>query len=304
MSLEIVSSKTNFDFIGKRYFAFLLSALLIAGSAYVWFDKGDAKFSIDYSGGHEVVVKLPEGSSTDDVRVALKKAGVEGAIVQAFEAASFEYSIRFASDMKSKEIVDMVKSALVPQFKDQVEVIKQDFVGPTIGEELKRKAYIAIFVGLIGMLAYITWRFELAFAIGAVAALFHDVIITMGVYLYFDFSIGVATLAAALTIVGYSVNDTIIVFDRMREELVKNDKGKLVDIMNFSINATLSRTIITSLLTLFAALSLLIFGGGAIADLSLFLSVGVVCGTYSTIFIATPVALGWERVRSAVEKKQ
>lgn len=310
MSIELISNKLNIDFLAKKYIAFIFSALMIAASAYIWFERGEAKFGIDYRGGHEIIVKAEQGISSPDIRRALSDGGVENPVVQAFEAESNEYSIRLGGmvDKEGHEIKDesrivreAVVAALSKAFPDKVEVIKTDFVGPTIGKELRKKALIAILVGLVGMLAYITYRFEFAFAVGAVVALFHDVIVAMGIYLFCGFDIGVATLAAALTIVGYSVNDTIIVFDRMREEIFKRKDFDLIELMNESINATLSRTVITSLLTFFSALALLLFGGAAIADLSLFLCVGVVCGTYSTIFIASPVALAWENFRNPVK---
>ncbi|MCB0335368.1 MAG: protein translocase subunit SecF, partial [Bdellovibrionales bacterium] len=218
---------------------------------------------------------------------------------QAFEEDKNDYAIRIAGSAEdSKSVVEAIGKALEKGFPSGYEVMKTDFVGPTIGAELKKKAITALVVGLLGILGYITYRFEFAFALGAVIALFHDVIVCIGVYLLCGLTLNMATLAAALTIVGYSVNDTIIIFDRMREEMYKRKNFVLRDLMNYSINATLSRTIITSLLTLFSALALLIFGGGAIRDLSLFLVVGVITGTYSTIFIASPIALMWEEMRT------
>lgn len=306
--MEIIPSGLKIDFLGKRYIAYFFSLLIIAGSVYVWIDRGEAKYGIDYSGGHEVVVRLPAGgtqaSNSEKVRKALKEGGIDNAIVQSFDDDMNEYALRFSAErLESSEVRDAVNQALKKDFDSNAEIVKQDFVGPTIGAELRQKALVAVLIGLIGILSYITYRFEFAFALGAVAALFHDVIVTMGVYLFFDFNISVATLAAALTIVGYSVNDTIIIFDRMREEIFKRQKFDLIEVMNFSISATLSRTVITSLLTLFSALALLLFGGGAIADLSLFLVVGVITGTYSTIFIASPVALAWENFRNPVGRE-
>lgn len=296
--MEIISSKTKFDFMGKKYIAFLLSLIVIVASFYEWFATGSEKFGIDYTGGHEVVVKIGGEADSEGIRKALKDGGIAAPIVQAFESEQGEYSIRVGGEEESAKVRQSIMSALKNQYSSEIEIIKTDFVGPTIGQELRRKALIAVIVGLIGILGYITYRFEFAFALGAVAALFHDVVVAIGVYLLLGQTISVATLAAALTVVGYSVNDTIIVFDRMREEIFKRQKYDLIEVMNFSINVTLSRTIITSLSTLFAAASLLIFGGGAIADLSLFLVIGVITGTYSTIFIASPVALAWEDFRS------
>ena len=307
--MELISSKLNVDFLGKKYFAFFLSAIMIGLSVYTWIDIGDAKYGIDYKGGHEIIVKTEAGITSEGIRKALSDGGVENSVVQSFEAGSSEFAIRLGGQAteegsgldESKKVRESITNALGSAFPGKVEIIKTDFVGPTIGKELCKKALVAVVIGLIGILGYITFRFEFAFALGAVAALFHDVIVSMGIYLLCGFSISVATLAAALTIVGYSVNDTIIVFDRMREEIFKQKNYELVDLMNRSINSTLSRTVITSLLTLFSALALLIFGGGAIADLSLFLVVGVITGTYSTIFIASPVALAWENFRNPVK---
>jgi len=302
--MELLRSDLNINFLGKRKAAYILSLLLVASSLYLWFQMGDSKYGIDYLGGHEIVVKIPEPTSAEAIRKSLAKAGMP-AIVQAFESDSGEYSIRMSGDSQDSKIVrgEVEKALSDPSF-GQVDVLKTDFVGPTIGKELRKKALIAILVSLIGMLVYISYRFEFAFALGAVVALFHDVVVSMGVYLVCGLSIGVATLAAALTIVGYSVNDTIIIFDRVREEIFRQKKMGLEDLFNYCINQTLSRTIITSLLTFFSAIALLVFGGGALTELSLFLTVGIITGTYSTIFIASPIALAWERFRYAREKKE
>lgn len=293
--MEIISAKTKFDFLGKGKYAMLLSAIVIAFSVYLWVNTGEAKYGVDYKGGHEIIVQFSKKVATADVRNAVKKNGIESAIVQEFEAGSSEFSVRLPGEFEgAKEIRDKISTAF-RSLDNSAKILATNFIGPTIGKELRRNALIAIIVSLIGMLAYITYRFEFAFALGAVVALFHDVIVCLGIYLFTGRTLSMITLAAALTIVGYSVNDTIIVFDRIREEMIKRKEFVLKEVVNFSINATLSRTIITSLLTFFSALALLIFGGGAISDLALFLVVGIITGTYSTIFIASPVALAWER---------
>jgi preprotein translocase subunit SecF len=298
--MEIINTeKIKIDFIGKAYFAGVISVLLIAISVYLWISQGEQKYGIDYRGGHNFVVAISDQANSEVIRSALRQQGLEGAIVQSFDLIGKEYSIRFAADERaSSQVKESLLAALEEVYPSKIEVLQSDYVGPTIGAELRRAAVVAMIIGLIGILAYISFRFDFAFALGAVVALFHDVIISMGAYLLAGFTINVATMAAALTIVGYSVNDTIIVFDRMREEMSKRKEFRLKELMNLSIRATLSRTLITSLLTLFAALSLLILGGGAIADLALFLAVGVVVGTYSTIFIASPIALAWETYRA------
>ena len=298
--MELISSDFKFDFIGKSKFAIFLSLICLGLSIFIWIDTGPAKYGIDFKGGHEVILSFSKEVGSEAIRKALEKDGKFDPVVQAFEVeeGEYKYSVRLSGNKdQSTAVKEELSAALDAGLKEKYTIAKTNFVGPTIGSELRKKALTAVILGLIAILAYITYRFEFAFALGAVAALFHDVIICIGIYLFFGKTLNMASLAAALTIVGYSVNDTIIVFDRMREEMFKQKNLGLKDLMNFSIAATLSRTVITSLLTLFSALALLIFGGGSIADLSLFLVVGVISGTYSTVFIAAPVALAWEYFR-------
>ena len=307
--LELIPSNTKIDFLGKGKIAIFVSSLIIIGSVYLWFKGGEAKYGVDYKGGHEILVRVPNDIGPDAIRQTLNDKGMHEALVQSFEAGTGEYSIRLGgintntSPGDSKLVRDQIESALKEK-APTVEILKADYVGPTVGGELRRQAMIAVFLGVLGILAYVTIRFEFSFALGAVVALIHDVIVAMGVYLLMGKLISVDVLAAALTIIGYSVNDTIVVFDRVREEIHKQQKGyDLIGLINHCINLTLSRTVITHLLTFFSALGLYIFGGGEIEDLSLFLLVGIVAGTYSTVFIAAPVALWWEDFRSSVETR-
>jgi preprotein translocase SecF subunit len=316
--MKIIQKTTNFNFMGMAIWAYLFSGLLVAGSFYLWFAKGESKYGIDYAGGYEMIVAAPGDDVAPKLRDLLEKAGIAEAMVQSFEAGSKEYAVRIpispeqrSKDLKAEEIAketarvkQVVVDSLATGFGSEAEIKATDYVGPTISEELKGKAFTALILGLVAILLYVTFRFELSFAIGAVAALFHDVIVCTGVYLLLGKTLSMTALAAALTIVGYSINDTIVIFDRIREELMKDNKTSVEEIMNFSINATLSRTIITSLLTFFSALSLMIFGGGAISDLSVFLVVGIIAGSYSTIFIASPIALAWERFRARAEERK
>ena len=305
---ELIPHNTNFDFMGKAKAAMFISLLCVLGSVYVWFDKGDAKYGVDYKGGHEILVKVTAEANSETIREALSKGGIADALVQSFEVGSQEYSIRTGglgtADTDSKVVRGKVDDSLKAAFADKYEVLKADFVGPTVGKELRRQALWAVFFGALGILIYVTIRFEFAFALGAVVALVHDVIISVGVYLLADKLISVDALAAALTILGYSVNDTIVVFDRVREELLRDKKADLVRTINSCINLTLSRTVITHLLTFVSAFTLYLFGGGEIEDLSLFLMAGIVSGTYSTVFIAAPIALWWEGVRTKIERRK
>ena len=295
--MELVSSTTKFDFLGKAPLAIVFSILTVAGSIYMWVSLGSTKYGVDFVGGHELVAHL-ENATSESVRAALEKTDLPEVSVQSFELQSSDFAIRMGGEASETEKVrQTVESALKAAFGDKAEIRKTDFVGPTIGHELRQRAIIATALGLLAIMIYVAFRFEFAFALGAVVALFHDVIVSMGLFLVTGHSLGMSSLAAALTIIGYSVNDTIVIFDRVREELLRQKKYNIVELFNYCINLTLSRTIITHLLTLFSALALYLIGGSSIADLSLFLVAGIVAGTYSTIYIASPVAIAWHRFR-------
>lgn len=182
--------------------------------------------------------------------------------------------------------------------KDFFEIRKTDVVGPTMGEELKKSAKLSILWALLAILVYITFRFELQYAIGAVTALIHDVVIIVGAFSLMNREFNLPVVAALLTVVGYSLNDTIVIYDRIRENRKLHPRKKLAEIMNLSINQTLSRTILTSLTTLFVVLALYFFGGAVINDFAFAMLFGVVFGTYSSIFIASPIVLGWSKLIS------
>jgi preprotein translocase subunit SecF len=304
--MELIHKGTHWDFIGKWPVAILLSIALTIGSIWIWIDLKEAKYGVDFRGGHDIVVKVTGEGSSEKIRQSLESQDIKEAIVQSFESGSNQYSIRLggekaegAAELDNAKVVRAkVQAALVKTFGDKVEVLKTDYVGPTVGKELRSRAVWATIFGLLGILVYLTFRFEFAFALGAVVAVFHDVFISTGFYLYSGYQINMGTIAAALTIVGYSVHDTIVIFDRVREEIYKRKDFNLADLMNESINATMSRTIITTLLTLFSVVALLLLGGGSISDLSFYLFVGIVCGTYSTVYIASPVVLAWDYLRN------
>lgn len=299
---EIIPRNAAFDFIGKGPIFLVLSAILVIGSLYVWIGGGSRHYGVDFLGGHEFLIKTTEKQSVEALREQLQGGGITDPTVQAFESGSNEYSVRLPSGEDAREARSKVTAVLDSTLQGKYEIIKSDFVGPTIGAELRKKALWAVSVGLIAILIYVAVRFEFAFALGAVVALFHDVIVSLGAYLVAGHTITMGTLAAALTIVGYSVNDTIIIFDRIREEIRKGPHESLSKLVNDSINQTLSRTITTQLLTTVSILALLIFGGGAIADLSFFLFAGMITGAYSTMYIASPVMIGWHKFRGGSEK--
>ena len=312
--MKMSPKKTNYNFMGMGKYAIIFSSLLIVLTVFVWIQRGTTKYGTDYSGGFEFVVQLDKSVDTDGnvkLRKAFEEKGFENVVVQSYDVGGGKYAVRLPGDAAQlatnansednkylEETTGKAKEALNSTFGEKnVTMLSNAYIGPTIGSELQKKALIAFIFGLLGITAYISYRFEFAFALGAVVAVFHDAIVTLGLYLALGHEINMTILAAVLTIVGYSVNDTIVIFDRVREEVFKRKDYDLVALMNECINATLSRTIITSLSTLFAAVALLTLGGGAIRDLSLFMTIGLVVGTYSTVFIASPiVVLWWKKV--------
>lgn len=303
---EIFSTKTNFNFLNKTPLFIPLSALLIAASLYVWFSSGDKKYGVDFLGGNEFLIQMSEPTQTTDIRDAIEKGGLSEPIVQSFTGSN-QYSIRLHSGTESDQSTNLAKESLTKaldaSYKGKYDILRTDSVGPTVGAELRQKALWAIGLGLLAMLLYVAYRFEFAFGLGAVVAVFHDVIIATGIYLLLDHQINMSALAAAMTIVGYSMNDTIVIFDRVREELFRNrGNTNLSTLVNGSINFTLSRTLITHFLTFFAVLALYLFGGGELSDLSTFILAGIIVGSYSTIYVASPVMIWWHKLRGGTEQ--
>jgi len=313
--------KTKIDFIGKRRIAFAISLVIIlAGIVSLVINQGP-KYSIDFTGGVAMELELTPVTAgakiieVQEIRDALNNAGVEDAVIQEIKGADGKQLIliktQAVGEMKDKtstKVIDVIKQQF-PNNVDPATLIRlQEEVGPKIGEELKGKAILAIFWALLGIILYIWWRFELTFGLAAVAALFHDVLITIGIFSIFGKEISLSIVAALLTIVGYSLNDTIVVFDRIREDLKLYRKESYGNVINHSINETLSRTIITSLTTFVVVLCLYLFGGSVIHDFAFALLVGVVVGTYSSIFVASPLMVEHfnkkeKKIKSRTKKK-
>jgi preprotein translocase SecF subunit len=267
--------------------------------------KPESVFGVDFTGGASVTLQFDKDQRVDveDLRQTLAAAGIREAHIQyqrELEKGGDEFlQVKTGSepinDVPPLQVAYATLTNAYP--KAAFSSVQTDDVGAQIGKELKTAAVLSIVLALFGIILYISWRFQFGFALGAIVALAHDVLVTVGVYTLFQRQISLPIVAALLTIVGYSVNDTIVVFDRIREDLrlVKNKSFK--EICNLSINQTLSRTLLTSLTTLIAVVMLLVFGGGAINDFALALCIGVLVGTYSSIFVATPVVLLWHRGR-------
>jgi len=294
---ELISSSTSIDFMGKSRICACLSILLVAASAYVFVSMGAAKYGTDFSGGQEFLVSFKGQHDSQSIRDGLARQKLDDVRVQAFQGASNEYSLRLNETGDAGEIRAKIETALRAAFGDEATIEKTDYVGPTVGAELRRSGLIAVVLGILGMLVYIAVRFEFSLGVGTIVALIHDVTISTGIYLLSGHVINMATLAAALTIVGYSVNDTVVIFDRVREERRKRRSYDISALVNEAINFTLSRTVITHVLTLISALALYVIGTGEIKDLSLYLVAGIVCGAYSTIFIVSPIVIRLERRR-------
>jgi preprotein translocase subunit SecF len=314
--MELVSSNIRINFMGVRYLFMLISLGLMVASVVIWIQAGSAKYSVDFVGGTDVVVKFENPIKIGEVRSTLVAGGITGSTVQSFEEGTLEFSIRLKSD-KGEDTGKKIQEALKGIEGNSFELLQQDFVGPIIGEQIRQDGIKAMVIALICILFYISFRFEWRFALGAIAALVHDVTITSGLFVLSGHEISASVLAALLTIIGYSLNDTIIVFDRIRENVglayrdekrsKKKKEGKedlgampFSELINLSINQTLSRTVLTSLTTLFVVTTLWMLGGGAVADLAFALVIGIVVGTYSSIFIASPMILVFANVGSKV----
>lgn len=299
---ELIGHDVKINFMGMRSLCAAISVVCVAASLFLFINKGDSKYGTDFSGGYEFLVSFQPGFDSEQIRTGLAAQKLDEVRVQGFQGATNEFSIRLGEGgaAEGSDVVrQKVESALKAAFGEVFAVQKTDYVGPTVGKELRTSALMAIGLCLVGILLYIAFRFEFAVGVGTIVALFHDVIISTGVYLASGHLISMATLAGALTIVGYSVNDTVVVFDRVREEQRKRKGVSLATLVNEAINFTLSRTIITHMLTLFSALALYLIGGGEIKDLSLYLCAGIICGSYSTIFIVAPVVILLEGRKAA-----
>jgi preprotein translocase subunit SecF len=292
---------TSVDFIGKRRIALVLSLLTIGVGLASLVMHGGPRYSIDFTGGSLVQVQFTETVAVDNVRSVLQEVGFGGAEIQRFGAPN-EMLVRIP-DTGDETAMGTVKDALQARWPD-MELRREEKVGPKIGGELRSAALQAIVLALSLILVYITVRFEFRFAVAAIVALVHDVLITLGAFSIAEHEVSLAVVAAFLTIVGYSLNDTIVVFDRIRENLRIPSKEPYEAILNRSVNQSLSRTVITSGTTLVVVAVLLAFGGEVLRDFAFALTVGIVVGTYSSIFVATPLLVEWEHRMPRRSKKK
>ncbi len=299
-SMELLKLKSEIDFIGKARLAFIFSGILILAGLVSILVQGGLKYGIDFAGGTLVQLKFESAPQIDDVREGLKDIGLGDATIQEFGSKN-DILVRVErSEGKLEEVGTLIKNSLEKnQATGKIIVERVEMVGPKVGKDLREKALLAIVYSLAGILIYISWRFELAYAFGAILALLHDVVVTMGFFSILGKEFDLVVIAAFLTIIGYSLNDTIVIYDRIRENLRRRGKLGLNVIINTSINQTLSRTLITSGTTLLVVTALFFLGGEIIHDFAFALMVGIFIGTYSSIFIASVFLILWEsRIRA------
>ncbi|EKT7751195.1 protein translocase subunit SecF [Campylobacter coli] len=288
--MQFFSEKKIYDFMRMRFAAISLSIVLFFGSIYLLWDRG-LQFGIDFSGGTLIQLKYDTAAPIPQIREILEKQGSFQNLSVTEFGSKEEITIRFlgSNDSLGSDIGEHISTLLKDTGK--FEVRRADVVGPKVGDELRNKGIMAIIVSLVAILVYIAIRFEWRFALAAIISEIHDVVITLGAISLFKIDVNLDTLAAVLTVLGYSLNDTIIIFDRIREGIKTSKKSELAPIINESVSATLSRTVLTSGLTLATVVILYFFGGEMIQGFSLALIVGIVVGTLSSIFVASPTLL-------------
>ncbi|HED6143503.1 TPA: protein translocase subunit SecF [Campylobacter coli] len=288
--MQFFSEKKIYDFMRMRFAAISLSIVLFFGSIYLLWDRG-LQFGIDFSGGTLIQLKYDTAAPIPQIREILEEQGSFQNLSVTEFGSKEEITIRFlgSNDSLGSDIGEHISTLLKDTGK--FEVRRADVVGPKVGDELRNKGIMAIIVSLVAILIYIAIRFEWRFALAAIISEIHDVVITLGAISLFKIDVNLDTLAAVLTVLGYSLNDTIIIFDRIREGIKTSKKSELAPIINESVSATLSRTVLTSGLTLATVVILYFFGGEMIQGFSLALIVGIVVGTLSSIFVASPTLL-------------
>lgn len=297
--MEILG-KTNFDFIGKRHITYIISTVLVLTGivALIQISRGAANMGIDFAGGTSIQVKFTQPLDLGVVRDALSRNGIKDSEPQQF-ADGRSVLIRLKrSGSEGTSLSDQVQAALKKEIANNSFTVEASSeIGPAIGKDLQQKALLAIVMSLAGIVVYIAWRFKFDFGVAATIATFHDVLAVLGVVFILHKEITLLIITALLTIGGYSLTDTVVVYDRIRENLRSRRKEQLADTINASINQVLSRTAMTSLTTLLAALALFLLGGEVLHDFAFALLIGIVVGTYSSWFVASPLIYEW-RIRT------
>lgn len=293
--MELIG-KTNIDFIGKKNISFIISGImaLIGIIGIIQVARGSANMGIDFSGGTALQMKFSQPVSIEQARSALAKHNLKEANLQEIKEGN-KLLIKVGKSTEVGKASVAIEEAFTKEMPGNSFVVESSTeIGPSIGDKLRKDTLIAVAISLLGIVIYIAWRFDIKFGVGAVIATLHDVLAMFAIFYVFNKEINLLFITAVLTIAGYSLTDTVVVFDRIRENMHKDLKGAMQTIFNRSINEVLSRTIITSLTTFLAAVSLFLLGGEVIHDFALALVVGVVVATYSSVFVASPIVALWE----------
>lgn len=302
----------NIDWLGKKWyflgFSLIFSVAGIVSMGIHWAHIGSPiPLSVDFKGGTQVVVQFTQTPDIAKIRQATVQAGIQDASVVVYDASSKNEVLISLPEQTNEAALDagreQIKSALSEHYSSNFTMGNVQVVGPTVGNQLKRQATLATLYSMIGMLIYLWFRFQLIYGVAAVVACFHDTLITVGAFALTDREMSLTVIAAILTLVGYSMNDTIVVFDRIRENLRLSRREALPDLVNRSINQTLSRTVLTSGLTFLTVLSLFVFGGPVLKGFSFALVVGILIGTYSSIAVAAPMLVAWQEWRGKQGKQ-
>jgi len=301
--MELIKPGTNFDFVGKIRKAIIASVVVILIGMASLLVQGGPNYGIDFAGGVLIQVQFKQDTGPSEIKDKLVSLDLGGLTVQTFGDEANEFLIRAQGEEETLNTISKtVEGALQQAFGEQnVDIRRVEMVGPQVGKDLRQKGIMAIVYAMIGILLYVTWRFEFRYAVGAILALCHDVLVTLGAFSLTGREIDLPIIAAFLAIIGYSLNDTIIIFDRVRENTGKVAKETFAQQVNRSINETLSRTLLTSCTTLAVVLSLFLLGGGVIHNFAFAMIIGIFVGTYSTIFVASAFVLYWDRSRSAAQ---
>ncbi|MBA4348451.1 MAG: protein translocase subunit SecF [Thermodesulfovibrio sp.] len=302
--IELIKN-TKIDFMGKKIYAFIISGILslIGIFAMVQIGLGHANLGVDFAGGTAVQIKFTQSVNLHEVRVALEGGGLKDFDLQDLPTENKVLIRVKKQEEKLGGFSDKITQILSQKFSDKKPVIDSTTeIGPKVGARLKQDALWAILLAVAGILIYIAWRFQIRFGIGATIATFHDVLAVLGIFYILNKEINLILVSALLTIAGYSLTDTVVVFDRVRENLKKFLKEPINSVVNRSINEVLSRTIVTSLTVFLTALALFLFGGEVIHDFALAMLIGVVVGTYSSVFVASPIVILLGK-KSVISKK-
>ena len=301
----------NVDWLGKKWyflaFSMIFSVAGVISMGMHWAQIGSpVPLGVDFKGGTQVQVQFNQSPDTSRIRQAMDAAGIKDARIQSFGDAANNEALISLPEQQDETSLDagrqQIVDALHAHYNNPFNVRNVQVVGPTVGRQLEKQAGLATLYSMLGMLVYLWFRFQLIYGVAAVVACFHDTLITVGFFALLDKEISLTVIAAILTLVGYSMNDTIVVFDRIRENLRLSRRESLPDVVNRSINQTLSRTVLTSGLTFLTVLSLYVFGGQVLRGFSFALVVGILIGTYSSIAVAAPMLVAWQEWRASKGK--